>query len=150
MHDHSPLRRSRLPSMGSQPCLLRPSICKSLEPTEPSARACPRWGEFPSRGAVCAFSQRRPKISPVLLYETDGPSHLFLLSPPLLFGPSSERKDLLLIFLPACYYLVAHPVGNAPPAPKDAVSASIPMKLCSSNYARASKPRKDAANCVNA
>src|SRR6266567_5192560 len=121
MHDHSPLRRSRLPSMGSQPCLLRPSICKSLEPTEPSARACPSMGEFPSRGAVCAFSQRRPKISPVLLYETDGPSHLFLLSPPLLFGPSSERKDLLLIFLPACYYLVAHPVGD------DAPTGAVPV-----------------------
>src|SRR5712691_3741694 len=62
MHDHSPLRRSRLPSMGSHPCLLRPSICKSLEPTEPSARACPRWGSSRREEQSVRFRSGAPRV----------------------------------------------------------------------------------------
>ena len=55
MPDYPPPRLSRLPSMGSHPCLPRPSVCGSLEPTALSMKLVLNVGSLVERVSLRVF-----------------------------------------------------------------------------------------------
>src|SRR5229473_7770199 len=112
MRDHPAPRLSSLPSMDSHPCLPRCSVCESLELTARSKGSSSSTWILPSSGFVCSFSHP-VSHGPCFLPDKIADSLLFsLLSPSLPVVPTTGQRNIPLIFLLACYYLVAHPVGR--------------------------------------
>ncbi|SRR6266446_2995823 len=84
--------------MGSHPCLPRPSVCGSLEPTVRSRRSSSSTWILPSRGSVCPFSH--PCFQWITLFaRQDRYSLLFSflsLSPPCV--PTAGQRNILPFF----------------------------------------------------